>query len=188
MSRRRDGLLTTESKRDFARRRKRLFEQIGPMGMVEQEYADSFVHDRWEIERYREISAGVLNNAFVEALENVLKQALPRDKYESALDLNHDAEDLARRYFQDSGAKAEVSSLLRQSGLNETSIEAEAFRLCAADLEAINRIIQFKQDRSDNDLGLLAAIRQGGLACLQAEGDATNEDEVPRLIDVKDRA
>jgi len=53
------------------------------MGMVEQEYADSFVHDRWEIERYREISAGVLNNAFVEALENVLKQALPRDKYES---------------------------------------------------------------------------------------------------------
>jgi len=79
VSRRRDGLLTTESKRDFARRRKRLFEQIGPMGMVEQEYADSFVHDRWEIERYREIKAWFV------ASQSFVRKAVLRGKEVDAL-------------------------------------------------------------------------------------------------------
>ena len=172
--------------RNFAQRRKRLFEQIGPMGIVEQDVPTALFTTAGKSSAIARSAPVCFEQRLCRGLGKCFEAGLAAGTdIKSALDLNHDAEDLARRYFQDSGAKAEVSSLLRQSGLNETSIEAEAFRLCAADLEAINRIIQFKQDRSDNDLGLLAAIRQGGLACLQAEGDATNEDEVPRLIDVK---
>ena len=73
-------------------------------------------------------------------------------------------------------------------GLDETAIEAEAFRLCAAELEAVNRMVAFKQARRDKNLLLLAEIRQGSLACLQADSDGqadndgVGEDGVPRLV------
>ena len=176
MRRKRDGLLITESRKEFAQRRKRLAEQIGPMGPLEGEYADDFAYNRWETDRFRQIGAALFNSALVKALENLLKQLLQQEDFETYLDLNHYAEDLARRYFRDSDAKAEVSTLLRQSGLDETAIEAGAFRLCAADLEAVHRIMAFKQERGDKDLWLLGEIRQGSLRSLQATTKAALEE------------
>jgi hypothetical protein len=63
MSRRRDGLLITESRREFAQRRKRLAEQIGPMGPREEEYANDFAYNRWETDRFRQIGAALLNSS-----------------------------------------------------------------------------------------------------------------------------
>jgi hypothetical protein len=57
MSRARTGLLTTETKRDFVRRRKKLTEEIKPTSEVEHEYVDDFAHSSWEIQRYRGIEA-----------------------------------------------------------------------------------------------------------------------------------
>jgi hypothetical protein len=70
----------------------------------------------------------------------------------------------------------------------KTAIEAEAFRLCAAHLEDVHRIMAFKQDRGDKDLCVLGEIRQGSLACLQPDTDGTREDEVPRLVAATKRA
>jgi hypothetical protein len=139
----------------------------------------------------------LFNSALVKALENLLKQLLSDEDFETCLDLNDAAEDLARRYFYDSEAKAEVLTLLRQSGLDESAIEAGAFRLCAPDLEAVHRIMAFKQARGDKDLCLLGEIRQRSLACLQATTksaleepaleepvleEPALEDGIPRLI------
>jgi hypothetical protein len=110
MRRRRDGLLITESRKEFAQRRKGLTDQIGPMGPVEHEYADDFAYNRWETDRFRRLGAAVLNSAFVPALENILKQLLGHEDFETHLDLERAAEDLARRYFHDREAKTEVSS------------------------------------------------------------------------------
>jgi hypothetical protein len=175
-------LLTTESRKEFAQRHKGLTEQIEPIGPVEREYAGDFVYNRWEVDRFRRLGVAVLNSAFVPALENILKQLLAREDFETHLDLERAAEDLARRYFHDREAKAEVSSLLRQSGLDETAIEAEGFRLCAADLEALHRITAFKQERADKILLVLAETRQGALACLQPNSDGAPENEVPQLV------
>jgi hypothetical protein len=168
MSRRRNGLLITESTKDFARRRKGLTEQIRPMGPVEDEYLDDFAYNRWETDRFRRIGAGLFNSALVKALENLLKQLLSDEDFETYEDFNDAAEDLARRYFHDSEAKAQVSTLLRQAGLDESAIEAGAFKLCEADLEAVHRLMAFKQERGDRDLCLLGEIRQGSLRFLQA--------------------
>jgi hypothetical protein len=196
MSRRRNGLLITESTKDFARRRKGLTEQIRPMGPVEDEYLDDFAYNRWETDRFRRIAAALLNNALVKALENLLRQLLRDDDFETSLELDDatedldaaedfdTAEDLARRYFHDGEVKAYVSELLRKSGLDETAIEAEAFRLCAADLEAVHRLMAFKQARGDRDLCLLGEIRQGSLRFLQATPKPAVEEpalEAPAL-------
>ena len=77
--------------------------------------------------------------------------------------------------------------MLRQSGLDETAIEAEGFRLCAADLEALHRITAFKQERADKILLVLAEIRQGALACLQPNSDGAPENEMPQLVDATKR-
>jgi hypothetical protein len=192
MARRRTGLLITESTKDFAQRRKGLTEQIRPIGPVEDEYLDDFAYTGWETQRFRRIETALLNKAFAGALENLLKQLLPSEDFDTVVDLHDAAEDLARRYFHDSEVKAYVSELLRKSRLDETAIEAEAFRLCAAELEAVNRMVAFKQARRDKNLLLLAEIRRGSLACLQATTksaleEPAHEDEVPQLIAVVKR-
>lgn len=69
-----------------------------------------------------------------------MKRGEPGEESETHLDRQHTAEDFARRYFHDSEVKAYVSKLLREFRLDETAIEAEAFRLCAARLEDVHRI------------------------------------------------
>jgi hypothetical protein len=83
MRRRRDGLLITESKKEYVERRKGLAAQIGPIGPVEDEYVDDLAYTGWETHRFRRIGAALLNNAFVEALENLLKQCLPREDFDT---------------------------------------------------------------------------------------------------------
>jgi hypothetical protein len=185
MSRARVGLLITEANRDFLRRCKKLTEQIKPSSEVEEEYVDDFAHSGWEIQRYRGIGAALFNNAIPEALENFLKQLLPREDFEDHLDRINAAKDLARRYFDDRKVKTYVSKLLSKLGLNETAIEAEAFRLCAAELEAVHRIMALKQARCDKDLLVLCEIREGSLGCLQPDA---LDDAVPQLTMVKPRS
>jgi hypothetical protein len=185
MSRRMAGLLMTESEKDFARRRKGLAARIRPIGPVEDEYADDFAHCSWEADRFRRIGTALLNTALVQALENLLQQLLPPEDFNTPLERDHAAHDLARRWPGDREVRAFVSKLLRKCQLDEAAIEAEAFRLCAPDLEAVHRIVAFKQARRDRDLCVLGEIRQGLLDCLQPDG--APEEEVPRLVAVGKR-
>lgn len=183
MARRRMGLLVTECAKDFARRHKKLSDQVGRVGAVGDAYVDDLAHTRWEIDRFNRIAAGLLNNACRQALENLLKQVLSREDFETHLDREHAAEDLAKRYFEDKEVKADVSELLRKFRLDEAAIEAEAFRLCAAELEAVNRIVAFKQVRCDKNLFVLSEILQGAFAPSQAPEPA-REDAIPQLVPV----
>jgi len=186
MARRRPtGLLNTESTKEFARRHRELADQIRPTGPVEDEYVKDTAHTNWEIERYRRFGAAILTNRLIEALENLLKQLLSREDFDTQFDLEHAAKHLARQYRCDREVKAEVLKLLRKFRLDETAIEAEAFRLCAPELELLDRKLAFRMGRRDKDLLMLAEIRQ--CEHLQPASDPVPESEIPQLIAVAKR-
>jgi hypothetical protein len=185
MTRRRTGLLTTESSKDFARQHQGLVDQIRPAGAVETEYVRDTVYAAWEIERYRRIGAAILSSRMVEAIENLLKELLPQQDVEAHMDLKHAAEDYARRYFSDSEARAVVSNLLRNFQLDEAAIEAEAFRLCAAELEVLDRMIALRTGRRARNFFVMGELRQSGF--LQPPSDPALEDDVPQLVAVAKR-
>ena len=182
MAKRRQGLLITESARDFARRHKELVDQIGPCGSVEKMYVDDSAFVSWEIDRFRRIGAELFNLHFVKALENLLKQMLSREDYDTHLDLEREAEYYARHYFDDEDVKAEVGKLLQRFQLTEAAVEAAAFRLCSPDLEALDRMLAFRTGRRDKDLFVLSEIRQS--KHLQPINDPALENEIPRLVEV----
>lgn len=91
---------------------------------------------------------------------------------------------MAGRYFADGDAKAEVAELLRKRGLDETAIEAEAFRLRALELEILNRMKAFQFSRRDKSIFILAEIRQRGS---QLTNNTVDESEPPRLVEVVKR-
>jgi hypothetical protein len=77
------------------------------------------------------------------------RSGLPILITESCPDRQHAAKDLARRWFEDGEARAEVTKLLRRLQLDETAIEAEAFRLRAEDLECLDRSLALEMARRE---------------------------------------
>jgi hypothetical protein len=124
----------------------------------------------FEIQRLRRIRADLLNTALVQALENLLMQLLSREDFETYIDHEHAAKDLARRWFNEEEVEAEVSELLGRLQLDETAIEAEAFRLSAEELEGIDRMLALAMTRRDKTLYVIAEFR-GTLANFLRPGE-----------------
>jgi hypothetical protein len=114
-------------------------------------------------------------------LENILKQLLPSDNYENCLEHQRAAEDLARRWLEDREAKTEVIKLLRKFQLDETAIEAEAFRLRGEDLECLDRMLALEMARRDKVIFVLAEYRHTLAKFLQVSDQILEEDETPNL-------
>jgi hypothetical protein len=186
MTRRRPiGVLNTESTKEFARRHRELANQIKARGALENHYVDDSAHLDFEIDRFRRIGAELFNIRFVEALENLLKQALSGEDFDTYLDLERAAEHLARHYWCDREVKADVLKLLGQFRLTEAAIEAEAFRLCAPELELLDRKMAFRMGRHDKNLSKLVEIRQ--CEYLQPTSEPELGGEIPQLVTVVKR-
>src|ERR1700723_2441140 len=69
-------LLITESEEEFNRIRQALYDQLGPVGIVEQMYADEVVDLVWQILRLKRCKAGVINLAFHQSSKNILWELL----------------------------------------------------------------------------------------------------------------
>jgi hypothetical protein len=137
----RSGLLITESARDFGRIHKELHDEIQPKGAIERMHVDDIAWLTFDIQRLRRSRAELWNTALLAALENLLKQLLLQENFETHLKREYAAKHFARHYFDDEQVRAEVAALLRGVQLTEASIEAEAFRLRAEDLERIDRML-----------------------------------------------
>jgi hypothetical protein len=151
-------VLTTESQYEFARFRKAVFEDLQPSGPLEQYYVDAAVALMWEISRLRRIKVEILNSAFFEALQKLLQQVMEGFQYDYQRD--HAAEDLARRWFADQDVKAEVAELLDQHGLDETTVEAEAFRLRAESMHGVDLLLSAKEIALERALRFLGKLRK----------------------------
>jgi hypothetical protein len=65
-------LLITESDEEFNRIRKALYEEIKPVGIIEQMYVDEVADLLWQILRLKRCKAGVINLAFHESSAKIL--------------------------------------------------------------------------------------------------------------------
>src|ERR1700734_702116 len=176
-------LLNTESAEDFETLRNELRMEIKPKGLVEQIYVDEFASLLWEILRYRRYKVVMINDARLAALLAILWQLLSDDDYEFPHPKETDVEDLARSWFYDKKAQTKVAELLRKFQMDETAIEVEAFRLCAGDLDRLERILAALEIRRDRALRSVAECRQHLSKQLREAGDRIFEnDDVPLLV------
>jgi hypothetical protein len=60
-------LLITESEEEFKPIRQALYEELGPVGIIEQMYVNEFADIVWEILRLKRCKAGVINLTFHDA-------------------------------------------------------------------------------------------------------------------------
>jgi len=151
-------LLTTESRDEFARLRKAVHEEMQPSGPIEEYYVDVVVALMWETSLWRRTKCEILNGAFFEALQKLLRQVMTGFEYDHHR--NDAAEDLARRWFADQDVQAEVAELLGQHGLDETTIEAEAFRLRAETINDADLLLSSKQIALERALRFLGKLRK----------------------------
>jgi hypothetical protein len=154
------GVLTTESREEFLRFRKAFYDELQPSGPTECHYVDWIVMLAWEVQRYLRTKAGMINGALFEALKNLLEQALSKDEFEFPYQRDNAAEDLARRWFVDDAAKADVAALLAKLGLDEASIEAEAHRLRAVEIDSADRLLTSKQQSLEKALRFIGKLRK----------------------------
>jgi hypothetical protein len=157
---RKPGLLTTESRDEFLRFRKAFYDEIQPSGPIETHYVDWIVTLAWEVRRYLRIKAELINGALFEALKNLLKQALSEDEFEFSYQRDKAAEKLATRWFVDDTAKAKVVARLAKLGLDEASVEGEAHRLRAAEIESADRLLTSKQQSLERALRFVGKLRK----------------------------
>jgi hypothetical protein len=169
-------LLITESRQEFDRIRDALDREIKPRGPIEAMYVAEIACLVWEILRLRRCKTGIINNAFRTALEPILTQLL-RETREWGCEVREAAETLARKWFSHPDSKKKVAELLEVFGLDETTIEAEAVRQSAQDLERIDRLLASSEARRNKALVCVAQYR-GDLGALLRE-------TTDRMIDSK---
>jgi hypothetical protein len=175
-------VLITESVEEFVALREQLDDEIGPNGVIEQAWVDDLAAVMWEILRLLRIKAEILNGVFCKALIKILEQVWSED-FEDYSERDDAIEDLAWQWLgNDSDAKAKVSELLGQHQLDETAIEAEAFRMRAEDLEKLDYMLSRAELRREKLLTGIAAFRQGLGKLLRQVSDQLLEQSEPRRI------
>jgi len=79
--------------------------------------------------------------------------------------------------------------LLRQFQMDETAIEAEAFRLCSENVERLDQMVALAEVRRNRALRCIADYRQSlAKQIKQATDRILDNDDVPRLVAVGKRA
>jgi hypothetical protein len=173
-------LLLTESKDEFNLIRDNLNDQIKPRGIIEQMYVEDVTYLVWEILRLRRSKAAIINLAFRDALTEVVMQLL-RKPGEYKHELKDRADDLAREWFFDLNVRKQIAELLREFDLDETALEAEAFRKSADDLEGIDRLMASAEARRDKALMCIAQYRGDFGALLRESSDRLVDGKVLKL-------
>jgi hypothetical protein len=176
------NVLRTESKDDLARLLADISQDIEPKNSIEQMYVSDIAHHTWDIMRYRRVKNGIMNNALRTALTHVLNQILLPPSSRMACERWAASELLSWEWLFDQESKRRVSSLLQEAGLDESAIEAEAYKRVADDLEKADRMLKAAQDRRDKALRSIAKYRRSVADQLQRNSDRVlAADEVPSI-------
>jgi hypothetical protein len=147
-------LLRSESQARFRVMRDAIVAELKPSNAIEQMWICEIIHGEWEMQRLREFKDLILTSARGPALKNLLSIALNAS---GAADID----ELAERFFTNKGVRKKVLDKLRQYGMTEASIDAEAFRHCLDELGEINRRLAELSSRRDKNLQLLEDYRAG---------------------------
>lgn len=180
-SRPRAPILITESGEEFDNLLNQLEREIEPQGVLEKMLVESIAQTVWEIRRYQRVKPGIINTRFKNALQRLLEQAgLDSDSEES--------QELAERWFTEPAAKQEVTEELRQIGLDESAIEAEAVRSCVTGLESCEEMIGLLESRFRVALALIDQLRDGSLKLRRRSDRRVEAEGIVRLPSKSSRA
>jgi len=157
-------LLHSESPRKFRAFRAEIFAEIHPRSPIERVLTRQLVNAIWESERLQSLAAGIINNAKVAALQNLIEPTSQIGGVDTDL--------LAKSFYSDDGVRPLVLERLAQLGLSEADVETEAYRLRAEELQSLNRLLVSAQSNWIRKLRALQAYRA------QASPPAKSEDEI----------
>jgi hypothetical protein len=170
-------LLQSERGEDFHAVVSALTREVRPHGYIEEMYVSDFAHHVWEILRLRRCKTALIRGAFRAAIRELLDRIKRED---DVIDLA-----LADRWFSSQKARDEVRQLLARTGIGESAIEAEAYRICSRELESWERMLAGLEMRRDNTLARIAAYRQSFARQVRKTADDIIEAEVlPREKDL----
>jgi hypothetical protein len=170
-------VLPTESAEQFDSEHLAFENAIKPRDRIEQMLVEDISHHNWKIWQRRRVGFAIFKEALNEALFDLLTQQL------GALD-SLKAQILVERWAAgEATAKAEVVEILGRYGLDETSLEAEAFQRCYGKLAAVEQSEASHARRRDKVLPNLAFYREM-VARQSPEGkDLSLEDDQPARIE-----
>jgi hypothetical protein len=127
------NLLVSDSQRRFSCLRDAILEQLKPRDFIEHMWVAEFIGGEWESWRLRRYKSLIVTAARHQAVHNLLSMVLETDPR------RHDIDDLAERYFTTKIVRRKVERILRDFGLSEANIDAEACRCSMSDLAGIDR-------------------------------------------------
>jgi hypothetical protein len=113
----------------------------------------------------------------------IAEEARPRKEIEGRRSPGRPCEEGWRRHewFSDPDVKKQIAGLLREFNLDETAIEAEAFRKSADDLERIDRLMASAEARRDKALVCIAQYRGDFGVLLRESSDRLVDGKVLKL-------
>lgn len=162
-------LLITESEKDFASLSAALEQEIKPLGIVERMYVAEIAYLVWEILRLRRCKVAMINSSFQDALEHLLNNLMGYVEADSP----EERAALVSDWFAEPHAKGKLAELLGQWHLDESAIEAEAYRRCAENLEWFDRSLALAEVRREQGTPLHCGLsaRPGQAAPTGRESD-----------------
>ena len=125
----------------------------------------------------------MMNSGFRTALTQIIGQMQKESGVWRGMLEKSDEEQLALAWFCDQRAKTQVAELLEKFGLDESAIEAEAFRKAADDIERIDHLLALAEARRDRALNSIAHYRGDFGARLRESSDRLAKDNVHKLGD-----
>jgi hypothetical protein len=153
----RPALTLSESADDYDSLVKSLQQAIGPRGFIEHLYVADIAAIVFETVRYRRGKAAMINTAFRGALKKLLIQFWKKPDEMAPYE---ESEALAFEWFTDAEAKQEVAEILGRFNLDESTIEAQAIRSLAPELEALDRMLRSLEVRRDRAIRGIAEYRK----------------------------
>jgi hypothetical protein len=172
-------LLVTETADDYNAIRDALTHQIKPGGILDQIYVVEVADLTWQIQRLRRWKTAILNTAFASALERIFDELLTRAGYGSL----EAARDIAQRWFTNRQVRKKGAKLLRQFKLDESAIEAEAFRKSSKAIELLDRLLASAEARRNKALRAITEYRSGLARQLEESSDRIIDGEVLAVDD-----
>ena len=177
--------LLTESADRLETKRDKLRAVLDPKNRLEELYCDQSLHASHAIERLQRCALAMINMAIPDALFGILERlAMERDR----------AVALVEQWISgDPTARSEVSTMLRNHGLDESAIEAEAFPKCLPTLSALTQLQASQIAIRDKGLSglvfsrevLMRSVhsREANLALRQTSGPQQISDQRDRKHD-----
>jgi hypothetical protein len=165
----RSPLLPTESVEEYERDRSRIENALDPCDAIERIYFEDFVHESLQMRRLQRWNLATVKAALAEAVYAVLGELNELE--------NIDVNAVVGQWCTDPDARATVSAILAKHGLDDSVIEAEAFRRSSRDVALIDQLLTSHASRRDKSLHSIAFYRemkgrQRQLSAKSAVGDS----------------